>query len=374
MTRLRRRSTMWSMCSIDTGHASTHAPHVTQSQIDCSGTPLPTIGSVLCANTWSRMPMIRSFGERILPVAYAGHASWQRPHSVHEKPSMHLLLRQVEDRRGAEAQLRRPARRSAAARAARARACARATRSSPRSRCAGASSTAGSAGSRGRREMRPDEDALRMAVAGNALRAAPRAGRRDRSARRDARRVPAEQRQRRRPRSCARMTSASPRCEPWNRAGRTTLRMTTAVDDADEHEHDEEVDHPAEPRLAAEPRQLACLSTAAIIAITIVGKRTRKPQKMNACISPGTRRCRSFRWPSTISTSFCTRRGHVGRPVVRLRPAYLLREEPRSPREQRRRRRRATSSAEDDGAYEPRTFRSSALIAGTISCRSPITA
>jgi hypothetical protein len=28
---------------------------------------------------------------------------------------------------------------------------------------------------------------------------------------------------------------------------------------------------------------------------------------------------------------------------------------------------------EDDGAY-PRTFRSSALIAGTISCRSPITA
>ena len=87
MTRLRRRSTMWSMCSIDTGHASTHAPHVTQSQIDCSGTPLPTIGSVLCANTWSRMPMIRSFGERIFPVAYAGHASWQRPHSVHEKPS-----------------------------------------------------------------------------------------------------------------------------------------------------------------------------------------------------------------------------------------------------------------------------------------------
>ena len=31
--------------------------------------------------------MIRSFGERIFPVAYAGHASWQRPHSVQEKPS-----------------------------------------------------------------------------------------------------------------------------------------------------------------------------------------------------------------------------------------------------------------------------------------------
>ena len=79
---------MWSMCSIDTGHASTHAPHVTQSQIICSGTPLPRIGSVLCASTWSRTPMINSFGDRIFPVACAGHASWQRPHSVHEKPSI----------------------------------------------------------------------------------------------------------------------------------------------------------------------------------------------------------------------------------------------------------------------------------------------
>ena len=31
--------------------------------------------------------MISSFGESSLPVAFAGHASWQRPHSVHEKPS-----------------------------------------------------------------------------------------------------------------------------------------------------------------------------------------------------------------------------------------------------------------------------------------------
>ena len=60
---------MWSMCSIETGHASTQAPQVTQSQIMSSGTPLPTIGSSLCANSWSRTPMIRSFGERILPVA-----------------------------------------------------------------------------------------------------------------------------------------------------------------------------------------------------------------------------------------------------------------------------------------------------------------
>jgi len=74
---------MWSTCSIETGHASTHAPHVTQSQIISSGTPLPTIGDASCANSWSRTPMIRSFGERIFPVACAGHTSWQRPHSVH---------------------------------------------------------------------------------------------------------------------------------------------------------------------------------------------------------------------------------------------------------------------------------------------------
>ena len=49
--------------------------------------------------------MIRSFGDRIFPVAYAGHASWQRPHSVHEKPSSTFLRRQVEDRRRAEAHL-----------------------------------------------------------------------------------------------------------------------------------------------------------------------------------------------------------------------------------------------------------------------------
>ena len=36
------------------------------------------------ANRWSRSPMMRSFGESALPVAQAGQASWQRPHSVHE--------------------------------------------------------------------------------------------------------------------------------------------------------------------------------------------------------------------------------------------------------------------------------------------------
>ena len=62
---------MWSMCSIETGHASTHAPQVTQSQIISSGTPLPSdrLPSRPAASNWSRRPMISSFGERTLPVA-----------------------------------------------------------------------------------------------------------------------------------------------------------------------------------------------------------------------------------------------------------------------------------------------------------------
>ena len=63
---------------------------------------------------------------------------------------------------------------------------------------------------------------------------------------------------------------------------------------------------------------------------------------------------------------------HVRRTIVRLALQNEPRQEPRPPREE--------PTADDDEhregecAYEPRTFRSSALIAGTISCRSPITA
>ncbi len=68
---------MWSTCSIDTGHSWMHAPHVTQSHTISSGTPFPTIGVNSppasrfgpSASSWSRMPMIRSFGDRSLPVA-----------------------------------------------------------------------------------------------------------------------------------------------------------------------------------------------------------------------------------------------------------------------------------------------------------------
>ena len=44
ITRWRRRSTMWSMCSIETGQACTQAPQVTQSHTDSSGTAPGTSG------------------------------------------------------------------------------------------------------------------------------------------------------------------------------------------------------------------------------------------------------------------------------------------------------------------------------------------
>ncbi len=63
---------------------------------------------------------------------------------------------------------------------------------------------------------------------------------------------------------------------------------------------------------------------------------------------------------------------HVRGPIVRLALKNESRQEPRPPREEPAA--HDDEHGERDRAYVPRTFRSSALIAGTISCRSPITA
>jgi len=62
----------------------------------------------------------------------------------------------------------------------------------------------------------------------------------------------------------------------------------------------------------------------------------------------------------------------VDRAVVRLSAPHLLDEEPCPPPEEAAR--RDDENCERNRAYDPRTLRSSALIAGTTSCRSPITA
>ena len=100
-----------------------------------------------------------------------------------------------------------------------------------------------------------------------------------------------------------------------------------------------------------------------------------KPQKMNACISPGTSRCSSLLWPSTITASLAHAGGHVVEPRRRLA-------EPDDPVEQTARRanrppadgERRQQRDQRDAVYPAPAFRSSAVIAGITSCRSPITA
>jgi len=114
ITRWRRRSTMWSTCSIDTGHrldagAARHAvPH------DVIGDGAPGRAGVSSAaprraaparrRDLSRSPMIRSFGESALPVAERR----QGPGSGRTRAGegvRHLLPGQVRDRSRSEAQI-----------------------------------------------------------------------------------------------------------------------------------------------------------------------------------------------------------------------------------------------------------------------------
>ena len=116
-----------------------------------------------------------------------------------------------------------------------------------------------------------------------------------------------------------RIRSASPRWLPSNRAGRCTLRIRNADDDADEHEHAEHVDEEDEPALVPEPRERPVARRPRRGAPSrSSGSRTTKPQKMNAWTRPGTSRWRSFRWPSTTVASSCARRPSVARAVGRL--------------------------------------------------------
>ena len=101
----RRRSTMWSTCSIDTGHACTHAPQVTQSQIISSG-------HVRAEDR------LLGLSEHVVPHAHDDElrrehlAGGERRTCVLAAPALgareaveHLLERQILGRADAEAQL-----------------------------------------------------------------------------------------------------------------------------------------------------------------------------------------------------------------------------------------------------------------------------
>ena len=118
----------------------------------------------------------------------------------------------------------------------------------------------------------------------------------------------------------------------------------------------------------------ASASTMAIMASGIAGKSTMKAQKMKACIRPGTSRWSSLRWPRTTTASSRRRSGTSSRRSI---PDACPIRTSRAEEQDAAGEEEAGDGEGDDqreSADHPLTRRSSAVIAGTISSTSPITA
>ena len=128
----------------------------------------------------------------------------------------------------------------------------------------------------------------------------------------------------------------------------------------------------------AEPRERpVAVDRADASPCTIVGKRTRKPQKISACIDARDEPLEQLALPEHDRRLV----PHAAREVVGAleRPRGADEPDEEAARAARTAAPATASSAARATApatrrYEPRTFLSSAVIAGTISCRSPITA
>ena len=327
--------------------------------------------------------MISSFGDSSLPVFQAGQTSWQRPHSVHENVS--IICFQV---------------RSGTVPAPKRRSSSSPSKSSGSSRPPGPRAAEVDVERRGRdvqvlgvrevgeeaeddQHVRPHEDALEhlgdVAVAEQA-RQRVRHRRPARGplveAERDPRRVPQQQR----------------RDDPGDHgqdqvglaevAALEALRALHLADPhgghhAEQHEHREHVDHQREPALVAEPRQRGVARRPPRSSRSrSSGRGRRSPRRSPRASGPGPSRWNSLRWPSTISASLRTRRGTSSKRVDRLAEPHEVDQQLRAAREQaaadgERGRERERSGGD---VYCERAFLSSAVIAGTISVRSPITA
>ncbi len=142
-----------------------------------------------------------------------------------------------------------------------------------------------------------------------------------------------------------RIRSASPRWLPLNRSGRCTLRIqnaeSTPTSTSTTKRSTRNANQPCDPSHGS----VSPFATAPISAITIVGKSTRKPQKMNAWIRPGPRRWNSFFWPSTTTASLRTRCGTSSNALHRLAEPDEAGEQERAAAEQRAATPRTTRSA-----------------------------
>ena len=135
--------------------------------------------------------------------------------------------------------------------------------------------------------------------------------------------------------------------------------------------HDQQVDEPAEPGLPAEPRKLCMLVDRGDHRHQDRGQEHDEAVEDECVREAGHEPFEELALAEHDLDLVLHPEGNVGRLVVRPRAANLPDEELRA--EQRAAADEDEQRAEDDRAYE-RTLRSSALIAGTISCRSPTTA
>ena len=317
---------MWSTCSIETGHSWTHAPQVTQSQTTSSVTALARAG------VGSNAPSARScraLGEQLVAEAHdqelrrellaggVGRADVLAAPALGARHRVeHLLPGHVGDGRrrrsgsalvlGLEVERLEPAARARAAEPDVDRR--RGDVQVLRVREVGEEAE-------DEQHVRPDEDPLEhLGRARRRRRRRPRP--RPATSPRATRSARARSATRARAAACHDRRSARgsgrPRrggC-PRSARGRCTLRIQSADATPTRTSTANTSTRSAnQPWCPSHGERRARRSTAPISAMRIVGNRTRKPQKMNACMSPGTSRWRSFRWPSTTTASLRTRRG-----------------------------------------------------------------
>ncbi len=323
--------------------------------------------------------MISSFGESSLPVAFAGHASWQRPHSVHEKPSstcFHVRSATVAAPKRSSSSGRSKRSGSSLPRA-RVRPNQTLTAATPMCRCfeygrytRKPKTAQRCAQTKKRSAAVPDGNDVRQRVGEERPVRGPLV-----QPGGDQRGVPADQRDHDggdQPEDQVRLAAvrALEAARPHHRADHD------GGCDADEHEDDEDVDEQHVPALVAEPRQRRVHVDR--------GDHRHEDRREEDEEAPEDERVHQPRHDALqqralaehVDRFVADARRRVAGAVRRARGADEPREEQRAPAEQRARhdeQRRESDRAGGD-AYVPRAFLSSALMAGTISCRSPITA